>query len=61
MYHVVDCTVVGAIDRQDKEATAINCLSNSITAEPRSGQSLYLLGRCLAANGRVHEAFVAYR
>ncbi|KAL6424316.1 hypothetical protein ACFW04_009846 [Cataglyphis niger] len=60
MYHVVDCTVLG-ITRQQKQAVAIHCLQKSIDAEPKSGQSLYLLGRCLAASGKVHDAFIAYR
>ncbi|XP_067216646.1 lysine-specific demethylase 6A isoform X3 [Linepithema humile] len=60
MYHVVDCPVLG-ITRQQKQAIAIHCLQRSIEAEPKSGQSLYLLGRCLAASGKVHDAFIAYR
>ncbi|XP_076753493.1 utx histone demethylase isoform X1 [Xylocopa sonorina] len=60
MYHVVDCSVLG-ITRQQKQAVAIHCLQKSIEAEPKSGQSLYLLGRCLAASGKVHDAFIAYR
>lgn len=60
MYHVVECTVLG-ISRPQKQAIAIQCLKQSIEAEPKSGQSLYLLGRCLAASGKVHEAFIAYR
>ncbi|XP_036143128.1 histone demethylase UTY isoform X2 [Monomorium pharaonis] len=60
MYHVVECTVLG-ISRTQKQAAAIICLQKSIEAEPKSGQSLYLLGRCLAASGKVHDAFIAYR
>ncbi|XP_023289806.1 lysine-specific demethylase 6A isoform X2 [Orussus abietinus] len=60
MYHVVDCAVLG-VTRQQKQAIAIHCLQKSIEAEPKSGQSLYLLGRCLAASGKVHDAFIAYR
>ncbi|XP_011176243.1 histone demethylase UTY isoform X1 [Solenopsis invicta] len=60
MYHVVECTVLG-INRAQKQAAAIICLQKSIEAEPKSGQSLYLLGRCLAASGKVHDAFIAYR
>ncbi|KAK0083226.1 hypothetical protein PV325_009155 [Microctonus aethiopoides] len=60
MYHVVDCTILG-VTRQQKQAFAIHCLQRSIEAEPKSGQSLYLLGRCLAASGKVHDAFIAYR
>lgn len=60
MYHVVECTVL-SINRAQKQAIAIHCLQKSIEAEPKSGQSLYLLGRCLAASGKVHDAFIAYR
>lgn len=60
MYHVVDCTILG-VTKQQKQAIAIHCLQKSIEAEPKSGQSLYLLGRCLAASGKVHDAFIAYR
>ncbi|KYN04760.1 Lysine-specific demethylase 6A [Cyphomyrmex costatus] len=60
MHHVVECTVLG-ITRAQKQHIAIQCLQKSIEAEPKSGQSLYLLGRCLAASGKVHDAFIAYR
>ncbi|XP_020287358.1 histone demethylase UTY-like [Pseudomyrmex gracilis] len=60
MCHVVESTVLG-INRQQKQTIAILYLQKSIEAEPKSGQSLYLLGRCLAASGKVHEAFIAYR
>lgn len=62
MYHVVDCHLLGiTLPRQHKQNIAIQCLQKSIEAEPKSGQSLYLLGRCLAASGKIHEAFIAYR
>ncbi|XP_015609795.1 histone demethylase UTY isoform X2 [Cephus cinctus] len=60
MYHVVDYADLG-VTRQQKQVIAIHCLQKSIEAEPKSGQSLYLLGRCLAASGKVHDAFIAYR
>ncbi|XP_046481518.1 histone demethylase UTY isoform X1 [Neodiprion pinetum] len=60
MYHVVDCSILG-VTRPQKQTIAIKCLQQSIEAEPKSGQSLYLLGRCLAASGKVHDAFIAYR
>ncbi|XP_034943384.1 histone demethylase UTY [Chelonus insularis] len=60
MYHVVDCSILN-VTRPQKQAFAIHCLQKSIEAEPKSGQSLYLLGRCLAASGKVHDAFIAYR
>ena len=41
---------------------AITHLQKSIEADPKSGQSLYLLGRCYASiGGKVHDAFIAYR
>ena len=40
---------------------AIQHLQKSIEADAKSGQSLYLLGRCYASIGKVHEAFIAYR
>ena len=40
---------------------AIQHLQKSIESEPKSGQSLYLLGRCYASIGKVHDAFIAYR
>ncbi|XP_073957966.1 utx histone demethylase isoform X1 [Choristoneura fumiferana] len=40
---------------------AIWCLNRAVKAEPESGAGLYLLGRCFAAQGKVHDAFVAYR
>lgn len=44
-----------------QQQLALQCLRNSIQLLPGSGQSLYLLGRCLAGLGKVHEAFLAYR
>lgn len=57
MYHCVDC--LG--DKASRESQAILCLQKSIEADPKSGQSLYLLGRCFASVGKVHDAFIAYR
>lgn len=48
-------------ERLPRIQAAINCLQKSIDVEPKSGQSLYLLGRCYASIGKVHEAFIAYR
>jgi histone demethylase len=44
-----------------QQQLALQCLRNSIQLLPGSGQSLYLLGRCLAGLGKVHDAFLAYR
>ncbi|KAL7299718.1 hypothetical protein TKK_0007470 [Trichogramma kaykai] len=60
LYHVSDPNIFG-INKGQKLSVAIHCLQKSIGAEPTSGQSLYLLGRCLATSGQVHDAFIAYR
>ncbi|XP_053666961.1 lysine-specific demethylase 6A [Anopheles marshallii] len=57
MYHTVDLPG----DKVQRERFAIHCLQKSIEAEPRSGQTLYLLGRCFAGINKVHDAFIAYR
>ncbi|KAF2362119.1 JmjC domain [Trinorchestia longiramus] len=57
MYH----TVTSLGDKREREEKAVSLLQKSIEADPKSGQSLYLLGRCLASLGRIHDAFVAYR
>ncbi|XP_033207500.1 histone demethylase UTY isoform X3 [Belonocnema kinseyi] len=62
MYHSLEGHQLGiSVPKQQQQHFAIVCLQKSIEAEPKSGQSLYLLGRCLSASGKVHEAFVAYR
>ena len=48
-------------EKQVRIPQAIQFLQKSIDADPKSGQSLYLLGRCYASIGKVHEAFIAYR
>ncbi|CAB0012703.1 unnamed protein product [Nesidiocoris tenuis] len=57
MYHCIES--LG--DKSSRESQAILCLQKSIEADPKSGQSLYLLGRCYASVNKVHDAFVAYR
>ncbi|XP_055859348.1 lysine-specific demethylase 6A isoform X4 [Episyrphus balteatus] len=57
MYHCVES--LG--DKRQRESYAIFCLQKSIEANPKSGQSLYLLGRCYAGINKVHDAFIAYR
>ncbi|EDS26865.1 uty-prov protein [Culex quinquefasciatus] len=57
MYHSIE--TLG--EKSQRERFAIHCLHKSIEAEPRSGQTLYLLGRCFAGINKVHDAFVAYR
>lgn len=48
-------------ERNQRELFAIQSLQQAIEADHKSGQSLYLLGRCYASIGKVHEAFLAYR
>lgn len=48
-------------EKMTRIQTAIQHLQKSIEIDAKSGQSLYLLGRCHAAMGKVHEAFIAYR
>ncbi|XP_067620832.1 lysine-specific demethylase 6A isoform X2 [Eurosta solidaginis] len=57
MYHCVES--LG--DKKQRDNYAIICLQKSIEANPKSGQSLYLLGRCYAGINKVHDAFIAYR
>ena len=57
MHHTLDTHT----DKREREEKAVNLLQKSIDADPKSGQSLYLLGRCLASLGRIHDAFLAYR
>lgn len=48
-------------DRRQRELQALNYLHKSIQSDPKSGQSLYLMGRCFAGVNKVHDAFIAYR
>ena len=48
-------------DKGYRVEQAVLHLQKSIEADPKSGQSLYLLGRCYASIGKVHDAFIAYR
>lgn len=57
MYHSLES--LG--DKRQRESFAIHCLQRSIDASAKSGQSLYLLGRCYASLNKVHDAFIAYR
>ncbi|KAL5281616.1 KDM6A family protein [Megaselia abdita] len=57
MYHCVES--LG--DKGQRESYAIHCLEKSIECNPKSGQSLYFLGRCFAGISKVHNAFLAYR
>ena len=57
MFHSID--TLG--DKRQRETYAITYLQKSIQVDPKSGQSLYLLGRCFAGINKVHDAFIAYR
>lgn len=57
LYHCHD--ILG--EKNQRIASAIHCLQKAIEADPFSGQTLYLLGRCYANLGKVHDAFIAYR
>ena len=51
----------GEEDKTSRIMSAIQHLQKSLELDPKSGQCLYLLGRCYASIGKVHEAFIAYR
>lgn len=57
LYHCHD--ILG--EKNHRIPLAIHCLQKAIEADPYSGQTLYLLGRCYASIGKVHDAFIAYR
>ena len=64
MHHVLDKlpNQSGVQNNQlNSQQRAIQCLHKSFQLYPQSGQSLYLLGRCLACVGNSYEAFQAYR
>uniref|UniRef100_A0A3Q3APW9 [histone H3]-trimethyl-L-lysine(27) demethylase n=1 Tax=Kryptolebias marmoratus TaxID=37003 RepID=A0A3Q3APW9_KRYMA len=48
-------------DKDTKDSYAIQCLQKSLEADPNSGQSWYLLGRCYSSIGKVQDAFISYR
>uniref|UniRef100_A0A3P9J8Q9 [histone H3]-trimethyl-L-lysine(27) demethylase n=1 Tax=Oryzias latipes TaxID=8090 RepID=A0A3P9J8Q9_ORYLA len=48
-------------DKGAKDSYAIQCLQKSLEADPNSGQSWYLLGRCYSSIGKVQDAFISYR
>ena len=57
LYHSQD--ILG--EKNIRIPQAIHCLQQAINADPLSGQTLYLLGRCYASIGKVHDAFISYR
>ncbi len=48
-------------DKNSRVMSAIQHLQKSLELDQKGGQCLYLLGRCFASIGKVHEAFIAYR
>ncbi|KAG5896522.1 hypothetical protein JTB14_020495 [Gonioctena quinquepunctata] len=48
-------------EKNQRIPLAIHCLQRANEADQFSGQTLYLLGRCYASVGKVHDAFIAYR
>ncbi|XP_045481407.1 lysine-specific demethylase 6A isoform X2 [Harmonia axyridis] len=49
-------------DKNQRLPLAIHCLQRALDADPSvTGQTLYLLGRCYATIGKVHDAFISYR
>ncbi|CAG9855158.1 unnamed protein product [Phyllotreta striolata] len=48
-------------DKNQRIPLAIHYLQRANEADQFSGQTLYLLGRCYASIGKVHDAFIAYR
>ncbi|XP_074027245.1 lysine-specific demethylase 6A-like [Leptinotarsa decemlineata] len=48
-------------EKSQRIPLAIHCLQRANEADQFSGQTLYLLGRCYASVGKVHDAFIAYR
>uniref|UniRef100_A0A3Q2Q7B7 [histone H3]-trimethyl-L-lysine(27) demethylase n=1 Tax=Fundulus heteroclitus TaxID=8078 RepID=A0A3Q2Q7B7_FUNHE len=54
-------TVEQLRDNDAKGCYAIQCLQKSLEADPNSGQSWYLLGRCYSSIGKVQDAFISYR
>ncbi|XP_038125155.1 lysine-specific demethylase 6A-like isoform X2 [Cyprinodon tularosa] len=54
-------TVEQLREKDAKGCYAIQCLQKSLEADPNSGQSWYLLGRCYSSIGKVQDAFISYR
>ena len=48
-------------EKAPRMQSAIQHLQKSLECDPKSVQSLYLLGRCYASVGQVHDAFISYR
>ncbi|XP_028401681.1 lysine-specific demethylase 6A-like isoform X3 [Dendronephthya gigantea] len=48
-------------DKQTRLQVAVQYLQKAIESDNTSGASWYLLGRCHAVQGKVHDAFTAYR
>lgn len=62
MHHVLDRPQPNTVGAQPNNSQkAIFCLQQSSQLYQTSGQSLYLLGRCLKSSGNSYDAFQAYR
>ncbi|XP_048588663.1 lysine-specific demethylase 6A isoform X1 [Nematostella vectensis] len=48
-------------DRATRMQKAVQLLQKAIETDPNSGSSWYLIGRCYAMQGKVHDAFTSYR
>lgn len=48
-------------DRPSRMEKAVQLLLKAIETDPNSGAAWYLIGRCYAMQGKVHDAFTSYR
>ncbi|XP_067031974.1 lysine-specific demethylase 6A-like isoform X1 [Acropora muricata] len=48
-------------DRPTRMEKAVQLLLKAIETDPNSGAAWYLIGRCYAMQGKVHDAFTSYR
>ncbi|KAJ7323700.1 Lysine-specific demethylase 6A [Desmophyllum pertusum] len=48
-------------DRTSRMEKAVQLLLKAIETDPNSGAAWYLIGRCYAMQGKVHDAFTSYR
>ncbi|KAK3699393.1 hypothetical protein QZH41_018548 [Actinostola sp. cb2023] len=48
-------------DRASRMQKAVQLLQKAIETDPNNGSSWYLIGRCYAMQGKVHDAFTSYR
>ncbi|XP_031554855.1 lysine-specific demethylase 6A-like isoform X2 [Actinia tenebrosa] len=48
-------------DRASRMQKAVQLLQKAIETDPSNGSTWYLIGRCYAMQGKVHDAFTSYR